>query len=1140
MKLLFKIIFFVLIFFAAFSMSAQELSIQTGHSATITDIKFTPDDKYLVSCGADNKIIIWDMTTFMQMKLLVGHTATVNSIAMKPDEKIFATASDDATVKIWNYPSGELMKTYKFSKPVKSIDYSPDGKTFACVSDSVFLIDYQTGKVTKLDLVARKFFTTVKFSENGAYLGIGGKQEPFVYVYGLIYNDFVSKHRSNANAVKFSDDGIFVYIAGDNGVLKRRQTTSGSEKKYSLWASNSWDSFFDVELTKEYFIGANRNKLIYVYEQSSGKRVAILNAHEKELRALAVTSDGKYLASAGKDRKIIIWNLERFSVTKVIEGGANSITSMAFSNDGNYMFLTYSDGSNRIWNLSNKGQILTNDPPKATFVQQYFMNEYSSNNSFFTINPDKLFVINTLDKVNSKTEQVDSKKQKLYIWDIKNYGNKHLVKNKKKDIYRQFFITDTINIVEVVYNATHLQEKSIIGGEKILDRQTVYSADVSIYSLNNKIKKRKISTKKLFLKDNFSIEGDVYFANISPDGEFFIDFKNSENGQICDLWDLKMTDKISTVLLDREYDFGGFSQSGTYFYMADNETSIVKIYKTSSQELLDSVVGIIPFVFSKIEEICAYTDNEKNLYLYNFKEHKPIFKVQTGHQTRISDIKFNSPYDFIATTAYDGLIKFWSEKTGEPLISLAAFDKSDFIYVSPENYYYSTKGAMKYISFLLNETLYTFDQFDIKYNRPDTVLSKLAYATPDEIEIYKKAYEKRVKKMGFSDFVFDETYHIPEISIVNIDEIPISTDNRTISVKIKAVDSIYNLDRINIWVNSVPIFGVKGVDIRELKTHNYSESFDVNLSSGKNKIDVTVINTRGSESLKKSFSIVCEQESKPELYIVAVGISNYADTSMNLDYAEKDANDVINLFSKKNKTFEKVNTLKLVNEQATRKNILALKETLKTTKEDDQVILFYAGHGLLDDNYNYFLTTHDFDVFDFFNSVVTYDEFVGLMDSIPARRKLVLIDACHSGEVDEEGDQTNEGAVNVNSEYESHGERSLWSQEFGDIPKFGSQNSFELMKMMFADLRRGSGTTIISSAGGQEYAYESKKIQNGVFTYVLITGLKSKKADINKDGKIMLSELQDYVMKTVSELTRGHQNPTNRRENLDYDFIIWE
>ena len=62
------------------------------------------------------------------------------------------------------------------------------------------------------------------------------------------------------------------------------------------------------------------------------------------------------------------------------------------------------------------------------------------------------------------------------------------------------------------------------------------------------------------------------------------------------------------------------------------------------------------------------------------------------------------------------------------------------------------------------------------------------------------------------------------------------------------------------------------------------------------------------------------------------------------------------------------------------------------------------------------------------------------------------------------------------------------------------------MKMLFTDLRRSSGTTIISSAGGKEHAFESKNIKNGVFTYSLINGLNSKDADKNNDGKITPDE----------------------------------
>jgi hypothetical protein len=67
---------------------------------------------------------------------------------------------------------------------------------------------------------------------------------------------------------------------------------------------------------------------------------------------------------------------------------------------------------------------------------------------------------------------------------------------------------------------------------------------------------------------------------------------------------------------------------------------------------------------------------------------------------------------------------------------------------------------------------------------------------------------------------------------------------------------------------------------------------------------------------------------------------------------------------------------------------------------------------------------------------------------------------------------------------------------------------------------------------------EGDQWKNGLFTYSFLHGLESKEADLNKDGKIMLSELEVYLQDEVSRLSNGKQRPTSRIENLQMDFRI--
>jgi len=170
--------------------------------------------------------------------------------------------------------------------------------------------------------------------------------------------------------------------------------------------------------------------------------------------------------------------------------------------------------------------------------------------------------------------------------------------------------------------------------------------------------------------------------------------------------------------------------------------------------------------------------------------------------------------------------------------------------------------------------------------------------------------------------------------------------------------------------------------------------------------------------------------------------------------------------------------------------------------------------------------------------VLPYDELENLLDGIPARKKLLLIDACHSGEVDMDTASTGTAATTASTEtgVKTYTFRSNIKNKTKQ--SLGLENSFELMQELFTNLSQGNGTLVISAAAGVGFALESAEWNNGLFTFTVLNALKNKLGDENKNGKISVNELKNYVTKEVDRLSHGQQKPTTRKELSDWDWEL--
>jgi hypothetical protein len=326
----------------------------------------------------------------------------------------------------------------------------------------------------------------------------------------------------------------------------------------------------------------------------------------------------------------------------------------------------------------------------------------------------------------------------------------------------------------------------------------------------------------------------------------------------------------------------------------------------------------------------------------------------------------------------------------------------------------------------------------------------------------------------------------------------------------------------------VPVFGKNGKSIKDARSNKLNITVEVTLSQGMNRIETSVMNANGVESYHVPLFVKYSPDKpvKEITHFIGIGIDQFADNKYNLQYSAKDIRDLSKMLKEKYGAAIVIDTL--FNQNVTVANIKALKQKLQQTTENDKVIIAYSGHGMLSKDYDYYLSTYTVNFEKPEQNGLPYDELENLLDSIPARKKLMLIDACHSGEVDKEELTT------INSKADSmklkKGIKPVAYKQ--DEKHLGLKNSFELMQSLFVNVGKSTGATIISAAAGTQFALERGDLKNGVFTYSILEAM-------NKYPTLKISELKKIVGERVEQLTNGLQKPTSRNETIAVDWSIW-
>ncbi|MEM7230627.1 MAG: protein kinase, partial [Planctomycetota bacterium] len=333
-----------------------------AHESLINQVRWSPDGKQFGVASRDRTASIWDLSIGRKRRVLSGHTHYVTDISWSPDGTRIATSSEDSSIKFWdanpereNRPLDGPQNTV-----VRYFEWSPDGKKIATGDNAgaIRVWNAENGKhLVDLGVQHEYHALSVSWSPDGRRLvstGGGTRINVFDSESGKrLYELKDSKNRSHS--ARFSPDGKLL-------------ATTSDDKKLRIWDLSTRERILladvgeslrtvDFRYDGHRVVVADVTGGVSIYEVENGKRLRRLEANRDAVLVARWSPDGRWIASAGVDARISIWNVEAGGPpVRVLRGHNAVVRGLSWSPDGERIASGGDDRLIKVWNAKRQAE----------------------------------------------------------------------------------------------------------------------------------------------------------------------------------------------------------------------------------------------------------------------------------------------------------------------------------------------------------------------------------------------------------------------------------------------------------------------------------------------------------------------------------------------------------------------------------------------------------------------------------------------------------------------------------------------------------------------------------------------------------------------------------------------------------------
>ena len=1130
----------------------RDLSSGTQSSMSMAPfVAFSNDSRLIAAAAGNNSVKIWDVTSGKELQTLSGTQGSIMSsfgvyfIAFTADGRI-VTIGD--AIRVWDVATGRELRTLDITNMSASrfiggqggASLTPDGNQLAfIVTDEsrpqVKFLDLTTGsEVRSLNLPDKDIENLeLAFTPDGHLMvaGLVDKRLKLWDVTGKGNERELGSTATEISGVRFSRDGRLLSLS-EGYTVKLWDVATGRELP-PLKAPNSGLFMTQVSVSANFSEDGKRvatggfDTPTVLWKTETGKQLLKMNGRTNMAYKATFSADGSQLSSGGRTR----WDLRTGRGLRLTSAPSDKVFGVP-SPDGK-LLATYTPNSNAVSILETPTgrQLQTLKPATGGGVVERM-----------SFSPDGTMLVATYGPDEAQRQkpvtfpQSTNNESQLRIWDVK--SGRELRSLAITTVPMDVGFSRDGRMLATLGNMDQISLWDTASGSKVRDLTSSPLANLTsignLGAMGNPTQIMKnarksgvpanmpqmpsiadltgMMTNMMGAMSAGTMGRTVTSLAFSPDGRTLavggVESKsNFDQAALMGAGQNKSKNKKQPTPDPQDFmknmKVEAIGQVVLWDVASGNEIGALKGHGK----------GVTQVAFSRDGRLLASGSTDNTIKIWDVAARREL-RTLSGHTANVDSIDFSPDSSLLASTSGDGSTFLWDANTGEHLLTLISLDDGgEWMVVTPQGLFDGTPASWNQILWRYNQDTFNVAPIEWFFNEfyyPGLLADIFAGKRP-------KVAQDVSKK--------DRRQPIVKLSLAG-DPAPVSgIASRTVKVKIEITDAPADKDNpqgsgardvrlfrngslVNVWHGDV-LKGQAAVALEE----------EITVAAGPNRLTAYAFNKDNVKSKDAQLPLTGADSLKRTgtAYIIAVGINEYANSQYNLKYAVADAQsfgDEVRNRQKQVASFERIEVVPLINENATKANILAalkrlagapepptLKagplDQLKRAEPEDTVIIYFAGHGTAQAQ-RFYLIPQDLGYTgertklneQGLNTILAHSisdvELEEAVESLDAGHLLLVIDACNSGQ-------------------------ALEAEE----KRRGPMNSKGLAQLAYE-----KGMYILTAAQSYQAALEAAQLGHGLLTYALVEeGLKTAIADNEpKDGVVSAREWLDFATERVPQM----------------------